>query len=328
MDLAMTWAAIIIAGVVVYVILDGFDLGVGILFSFARNETERDTMMNSIAPVWDGNETWLILGGAALFAAFPAAYAILLSTLYLPLILMLVALILRGVAFEFRFKAITSRWMWNLAFAGGSWLAAFTQGIVLGSVVQGIPEDPSAFQWLTPFTLFTGFAVVLGYALLGATWLVMKTEGVLQSRARRRAQTVLPLMLACIAIVSIWTPLSQPAISERWFSLPNFYFLSQVPLLTFIVAVSCWYTLKRQKHDRLPFLFSIGLFILSYAGLVISVWPYIVPRQLTIHEAAADESSLQFLLIGAVIMLPLVIAYSVIGYRVFRGKVREGEGYH
>lgn len=328
MDLAITWAAIIIAGVVVYVILDGFDLGVGILFSFSRNETERDTMMNSIAPVWDGNETWLILGGAALFAAFPAAYAILLSTLYLPLILMLVALILRGVAFEFRFKADTSRWMWNLAFAGGSWLAAFTQGIVLGSVVQGIPENPAAFQWLTPFTLFTGFAVVLGYALLGATWLVMKTEGELQSRSRRRAQTVLPLMLACIAIVSIWTPLSQPAIAERWFSLPNFFYLSQVPLLTFILAVSCWYTLKRRRHDGLPFVFSIGLFALSYAGLVISVWPYIVPRQLTIHEAAAAESSMLFLLVGAVIMLPLVIAYSVIGYRVFRGKVREGEGYH
>lgn len=328
MDLAITWAAIIIAGVVVYVVLDGFDLGVGILFSFSRSETERDTMMNSIAPVWDGNETWLILGGAALFAAFPAAYAILLSTLYLPLILMLVALILRGVAFEFRFKARSSRWMWNLAFSGGSWLAAFTQGIVLGNIVQGIPEDPSAFQWLTPFTLFTGLAVILGYALLGATWLVMKTEGELQSRARRRAQTVLPLMLSCIAIVSIWTPLTQPAIAERWFSLPNFFYLSQVPLLTIILAVSCWRTLKLQRHDGLPFLFSIGLFALSYAGLVISVWPYIVPRQLTIHEAAAAESSMLFLLIGAVIMLPLVIAYSVIGYHVFRGKVRAGDGYH
>lgn len=328
MDLAVAWAIFIVAGVVVYVVLDGFDLGVGILFAFSRSETERDVMMNSIAPVWDGNETWLILGGAALFGAFPAAYATLLSTLYLPLMLMLAALILRGVAFEFRFKARTSRWIWNLAFAGGSWLAAFTQGIVLGSVVQGIPADPAAFTWLTPFTLFTGFAVVVGYALLGSTWLVMKTEGGLQERARRRARVILPVMLACIAGVSIWTPLSQPAIAERWFSLPNFFYLSQVPLLTFVLALSCWYALKRQRYDGLPFLFSIGLFLLSYFGLVISVWPYIVPRQLTIHEAAADDSSMLFLLVGVVIMLPLVIAYNVIGYHVFRGKVRKGEGYH
>ena len=328
MDLAMTWAGIIILGVVVYVILDGFDLGVGILFSFSRSESERDVMMNTIAPIWDGNETWLILGGASLFAAFPSAYAILLSTLYLPLIVMLVALILRGVAFEFRFKANTSKYLWNRSFAIGSWLAAFCQGVVLGSVVQGIPAQASAFAWLTPFSVFTGIAVVFGYALLGATWLVMKTEGELRARARRRARVLLPLVLLAIATVSIWTPLAQPIIAERWFSLPNFFYLSQVPLLTFILAVSCWYTLKRERHDGLPFLFSIGLFVLSYAGLVISVWPYIVPRLLTIQEAAAAESSLRFLLVGAVIILPVVIGYTVVGYRVFRGKVREGEGYH
>lgn len=328
MDLASIWAAIIVFGVVVYVILDGFDLGVGILFSFSRSETERDLMMNSIAPIWDGNETWLILGGASLFAAFPAAYSILLSTLYLPLILMLVALILRGVAFEFRFKANTSRHLWNRAFAFGSWLAAFSQGVVLGSVVQGIPLERSTFLWLTPFTLFCGFCVVCGYALLGATWLIMKTEGGLRERMRRRARVLLPTLLAGIAVISIWTPLAQPEIAARWFTLPNFFYLSQVPFLTFLLAASCWYVLKRERHDGLPFLFSIGLFILSYAGLVISVWPYIVPRQLTIQEAAADQSSLRFLLYGAAVMLPVIIGYSAIGYRVFRGKIREGEGYH
>lgn len=327
-ELALAWAGIIMLGVVVYVVLDGFDLGIGILFPFAPSHADRDVMMNSIAPVWDGNETWLVLGGAALFGAFPKAYAALLSGLYIPLMLMLFALILRGVAFEFRFKARTSRYLWDISFAGGSILAAFTQGIVVGAVVQGLPQPITTFHWLTPFTLFTGIAVVCGYALLGATWILMKTEHDLREWARQRAMGLLPLLLIFVAGVSLWTPFMEPRIAERWFSLPNFYFLSQVPLLTLLLAGSLWYTLKRNRHDRLPFVFSIALFMLAYAGLAISVWPYLVPWRMTLWEASSPQSTQLFLLVGTLIILPFVIGYTVLGYRVFRGKVRSDEGYH
>ncbi|HEX7046373.1 MAG TPA: cytochrome d ubiquinol oxidase subunit II [Gammaproteobacteria bacterium] len=327
-DLSLAWAAIIAFGVVVYVVLDGFDLGVGILFPFARSHEDRDAMMNSIAPVWDGNETWLVLGGAGLFGAFPQAYAILLSGLYIPLMLMLFALILRGVSFEFRFKAHSSRYLWDISFTAGSMLAAFTQGIVVGAVVQGIPEQVTPFHWLTPFSLFTGLAVVCGYALQGATWLVMKTENDLQDWAYGKSNALLFALLVFVGGVSVWTPYIEPRIAERWFSLPNFYFLSQVPLLTLIVAGSLWYTLKRRRNDRLPFVFGIVLFLLAYAGLAISVWPYLVPWRLTLWEAASTESTQIFLLVGTLIILPFVIGYTAIGYRVFRGKVRSDAGYH
>ena len=328
MDLSLAWAAIIAFGVVVYVILDGFDLGVGILFPFARSHADRDTMMNSVAPVWDGNETWLVLGGAGLFGAFPAAYAILLSGLYIPLMLMLFALILRGVAFEFRFKAHSSRYLWDISFTAGSMLAAFTQGLVVGAVVQGIPDEVTPFHWLTPFSLFTGAAVVCGYALQGATWLVMKTENDLQEWAQEKSKLLLGALLLFVGVVSIWTPFVEPRIAERWFSLPNFYFLSQVPLLTLIVAGSLWYTLKRRRNDRLPFVFGVLLFLLAYAGLAISVWPYLVPWRMTLWEAAATESSQVFLLVGTLVVMPFVIGYTALGYRVFRGKVRSDAGYH
>lgn len=328
MDLTLIWAGIIVFGVVVYVILDGFDLGVGILFPFARSHQDRDVMMNSVAPVWDGNETWLVLGGAGLFGAFPLAYSVLLSGLYIPLMLMLFALILRGVAFEFRFKAHASRYLWDTSFTTGSMLAAFTQGIVVGAVVQGLPDPITTFHWLTPFSLFTGFAVVCGYALLGATWLVMKTEGELQEWANQRARVLLLVLLVFIGGVSLWTPLIESRIAERWFSLPNFYWLSQVPLLTLIVAGSLWYALKRKRSDALPFVFSIALFILSYIGLVISVVPYIVPWRITFWQAASTESTQLFLLVGTLIIMPFVIGYTALGYRVFRGKVRSDAGYH
>jgi len=326
--LALAWAGIIVFGVVVYVILDGFDLGIGILFPFAHSHEDRDTMMNSIAPVWDGNETWLVLGGAGLFGAFPKAYAILLSGLYIPLMLMLFALILRGVSFEFRFKAHRSRYLWDASFTVGSILAAFTQGVVVGTVVQGLPDPVTTFHWLTPFSMFTGLAVVCGYALLGSTWLVMKTEGGLQDWAYGKSMLLLPVLLVFVGGVSLWTPMIESRITERWFSLPNFYFLSQVPLLTLIIAGSLWYALKRRRNDRLPFVFGIALFLLSYAGLAISVWPYIVPWRLTFWQAASPESTQLFLLIGTLIILPFVLGYTVLGYRVFRGKVRSDAGYH
>ena len=333
MSLPLMSAGIIAAGVFVYVLLDGFDLGIGILFPFSRGHAHRDLMMNSVAPVWDGNETWLVMGGTALLAAFPKAYAILLSALYVPLMLMLTALVFRGISFEFRFKAHKSRWLWDIAFSAGSILAAFCQGIALGAIVQGLQVTEGQYaggdyDWLTPFSLFTGLAVVLGYALLGSTWLIMKTEGELQARSYRAARRLLPAVLAAITVVSLWTPWVQPAIRVRWFSLPNFYYLSQVPLVTLLLAATCWYTLalKRAEHARAPFYCSVGLFLLSYLGLLISIWPYIVPRAMTYLEAASPASSQIFLLAGCALVMPFILGYTLMGYRIFSGKV--GQGYH
>jgi cytochrome d ubiquinol oxidase subunit II len=330
--LPFIWVCIIAFGVAVYVVLDGFDLGIGILFPFAKSHADRDMMMNSVAPVWDGNETWLVMGGVGLLAAFPKAYAILLSALYMPLMLMLVALIFRGVSFEFRFKAHSSRYLWDIAFSAGSMLAAFCQGITLGAVVQGflVVDGHYAggpFDWFTLFTLFTGLAVIVGYALLGSTWLIMKTEGTLQTWCNRVAKRVFLIMLLAVAIVSLWTPFAQPAIRERWFSLPNFFYLSQVPFVTFLLAVGCWYALQRQRSHA-PFFLSIGLFMLSYLGLIISLWPYIVPRALTYEEAASPPSSQLFVLVGFVIIVPMILTYTVTSYYIFSGKVKAGEHYH
>jgi cytochrome bd ubiquinol oxidase subunit II len=329
--LTLIWALVIATGVVVYVMLDGFDLGVGILFPFAEDGSHRDDMMNSVAPVWDGNETWLILGGAGLLAAFPVAYAVLLSSLYVPLMLMLTALIFRGVAFEFRFKAGASRFLWDIAFAGGSTVAAFCQGITLGAVVQGLNVVDQRyvggpFDWLTPFTLFTGLAVVLGYALLGSTWLIMKTEGRLQHWCFRMASRLWIAVLACMVIVSLWTPLMQDEIRARWFSLPNLLYLSPVPLATALVALHGSRAIA-ERREHAPFWDSLALFLLGYLGLVVSVWPYIIPRAVTFWEAASPPPTQGFALVGVVLFLPIVIFYTVVGYRVFAGKV-DGAGYH
>lgn len=330
--LPLIWVCIIAAGVAIYVVLDGFDLGIGILFPFARSHAHRDLMMNSVAPVWDGNETWLVMGGVALLAAFPKAYAILLSALYTPLMLMLIALIFRGVSFEFRFKAHSSRYLWDAAFSLGSMLTAFCQGLTLGAVVQGFQVADGAYaggayDWFTPFSVFTGFAVIAGYALLGSSWLIMKTEHDLQDWSFKAARRCLFLMLAAVAVVSLWTPFMQPAIRERWFSLPNFFYLSQVPFATFLLATGCWYALRR-RYPRAPFFCSIGLFLLAYLGLIISIWPYIVPRALTYTEAASPPSSQLFVLVGFVIIVPVILGYTVVGYRIFSGKVKAGEHYH
>ncbi len=333
------WAAILALAVAMYVLLDGFDLGVGMLFSLFHDEADRDRMMNSIAPFWDGNGTWLVLGGGGLMVAFPRAYAVIMPALYLPIIVMILALILRGVSFEFRWIAKPRQRVWDLAFCGGSTLAAFCQGIVLGGLLQGIHVVDGAFaggsfDWLAPFPMFCGFCVVAGYALLGACWLVMKTEYDLQSRARTLAQPILIAMLACIAIVSIWTPMMLPRIATRWFTLPDFYYLSLLPLTTLIVAWLCWSGLRKQRAIQ-PFLTAISLFLLAYIGLLISNVPYLVPPELTaaaavsgltIKDAAAAPASQQFLLIGTVFLLPIILGYTVFVYWVFRGKV--GEGYH
>ncbi|WP_334190413.1 cytochrome d ubiquinol oxidase subunit II [Noviherbaspirillum sp.] len=320
------------AAVALYVVLDGFDLGIGILFPYYPNEEDRDVIMNSVAPFWDGNETWLVMGGITLWVGFPIAFAIILPAVYLPVLVLLLALIFRGVAFEFRWVAKPRQRKWDISFAAGSTLAAFAQGLVLGAVLQEIPiEDGqyagNAFDWLTPFSLMCGVALVAGYALLGATWLMMKTEGEIERRARRIGVPLLFALLLFIGIVSVWTPLEIERIAERWFSTPNFYFLSQVPLATLLLAWLCWRGIRLGKTIT-PFASAIGLFLLAFAGLIISNMPYMVPPTLTIWDAATTVPSQKFFLVGAVILLPMILAYTVFVFWIFRGKVRAGEGYH
>jgi cytochrome d ubiquinol oxidase subunit II len=329
--LPLIWAGVIGTAVAMYVILDGFDLGIGILFPFARSEGERDQMMRSIAPFWDGNETWLVFGGAGLLVAFPRAYAVIMPAFYLPVIVMLLALVFRGIAFEFR-TVSRSKTGWSFAFTVGSTLAAFAQGVILGGLVEGIAvRDGSyaggTFDWATPFGLCCGLALIAGYGLLGATWLVMKTEGPVAERARGHAKLLLLAVLAFMALVSLWTPLAEPRIATRWFSLPNFYFLWPVPTVTALVAFAVWRGLE-QRRDVLPFLAAIALFLLGYLGLVISNFPYLVPPTLTIWDTAAAPASQIFMLLGTLLLLPMILGYVVFIYWLFRGKVREGESYH
>jgi cytochrome d ubiquinol oxidase subunit II len=289
-------------------------------------------MMNSVAPIWDGNETWLVLGGVALFGAFPLAYAVLLPAFYLPLLVMLLALIFRGVAFEFRFKSRANRHWWDRAFAWGSIAATFAQGVVLGAFIQGIEVVDRAYRggsfgWLDPFALFCGLALVAGYAMLGAGWLIVKTTGELQRWAYERMRLLMLLVLAAIAVVSIWTPLIHPLIGLRWFSWPNILYLSPVPLLVLLVAVRLHLALER-REEYSPFLLTLALFLLSYAGLGISLWPYVIPPEITIWEAAAPPASQRFLLVGTVVLLPIILAYTAHNYWVFRGKVTSESGYH
>jgi cytochrome d ubiquinol oxidase subunit II len=330
--LPVIWAAIMALAVAMYVILDGFDLGVGILFPFAETDRDRDRMMNSVAPFWDGNETWLVLGGAGMMVTFPLAYSIILPALYLPVIVMLLALIFRGVAFEFRWLGVTSKRHWTFAFAAGSALAAFCQGLVLGGLINGIKVENGAFaggpfDWLTPFGVMCGLGLVAGYGLLGATWLILKTEGSVAERARSQAKVLLVAVLVFMAIVSVWTPLAFERIAVRWFSLPNFLFFWWVPVVTALVAFIAWLSIERGR-EAIPFLAAIALFLLGYLGLLISNFPYIVPPSLTIWQAAASPATQTFMLLGTLIMLPIILGYVVFVYWVFGGKLREGEGYH
>jgi cytochrome d ubiquinol oxidase subunit II len=330
--LPLVWAALIGIAVALYVILDGFDLGLGILFQLEPKENCRDLMMNSVAPFWDGNETWLVLGGAGLLVAFPLAYAVIMPGLYLPIIIMLLGLVFRGVAFEFRWAAKPSHEFWDNAFSWGSIVATFMQGVVLGGYLQGIEVKDKAFaggslDWFAPFPLFTGVALLGGYALLGATWLVMKVDGPLAEDARGWAKKLLPAVLVIMAIISVWTPVAFERIADRWFAWPNILYLSPVPIATAILAWACWHGLNTGR-EVVPFLCAVGLFLLGFVGLAISNVPYLVPPSITIWEAAAVPQSQIFTLIGVLIMLPVILGYTVFVYWTFRGKVREGEGYH
>lgn len=332
MDYALIWYALIGLAVLIYVVLDGFDLGIGVLFPVAHSDNERDMMMNSVAPVWDGNETWLVLGGGGLFAVFPLAYAVVMPALYAPLIIMLLGLILRGVSFEYRFRTKRGKFLWDAAFFLGSLMATLTQGMMLGTLLQGVAIEGRAyaggwFDWLTPFSLFCAFGLLCAYTLLGACWLIIKLPDDLSSRYYTIAKRWGLMMVACIVVVSIWLPLSNPLVFERWFSFPNLLLFLVIPL----VACLCVWKLFASLLDHKPvkaYLFAIALFLLSALGFAVSTFPYLVPFALTYSEVAAPDSSLKFLLVGAVILLPMIIAYTAYSYWVFRGKLKHGEGYH
>ncbi|SFC01716.1 cytochrome bd-I ubiquinol oxidase subunit 2 apoprotein [Marinospirillum celere] len=329
-DLTLIWVGIIGFGVIMYVLMDGFDLGQGILFPFAPDEDARDVMMNSVAPVWDGNETWLVLGGAGLLAAFPLVYSVFLPALYIGVFLMLAGLIFRGVAFEFRFKANTSRYLWNWAFSGGSIVAAFAQGAVVGTYIQGFETENmryvgGALDWLTPFTVLTGVGLLLGYALLGSTWLIMKSEGYIQDWAYKITPCLLFGVLIIFGLIGIWSPFIDDMIRERWFTSISLLWL--IPLVT--LGFAAW-TLRAvaKRQEGFPFVATVGLFVSTFVSLLVSKWPYVVPPNYTFWDASSAHESQLFLLLGLLFVVPFVLMYTAWTYWVFRGKVKAGEGYH
>lgn len=329
--LPVVWFGIIGFAILMYVLMDGFVLGIGILAPFAEDEQQFDLMMQSAAPVWDGNETWLVLGGVGLFAAFPKAYASLMSALYLPVLLMLVALVLRGVSFEFRFKAQRSKRLWSICFTVGSVLAAFAQGLMLGAIVNGIPlvngtYQAGAWQWLTPFAMLTGVAVIFGYALLGSTWLIFKTEGALQNVLFALTRPLVAVVVAFMGLVSGSLPFLNSQIMARWFESGNFLWLSPVPVLALVNAVALWRAVMR-RAELAPFFLAIAFFVLGFLGLVLGIWPNLLPPDLDIWQAASPPSAQGFVLIGTMIMLPAVLGYTWWSYSIFRGKVSGEERY-
>lgn len=332
MDFTLICAGLLIFGLGMYVILDGFDLGVGILFPWAPTDDCRNVMMSSIAPVWDGNETWLIYGGGILFAAFPIAYSIILSALYVPIMLLILALILRGVAFEFRLKAKKSRWIWDTSFTAGSILAAFSQGIILGALIHGIKVENLAFtggvlDCFTPFSITTGAALVAGYGFIGSTWLVMKTEEITREWAKHIAKPLLFMVLLFLLIVSINTPLEYPHIRDRWFSLPNFFYLCPVPLLVLLLAYWVFWGLEKNK-DAIPFRCAIGIFFLGLTGIIISLWPNMIMPNITIWDLSAEPATQKFVFWILCFSLPIVLSYTFFVYKIFRGKVTKEDAYY
>lgn len=331
-DLVPIWTAIMALAVFMYVLLDGFDLGVGILYPLAPSGGDRSLMMASVAPVWDGNETWLVMGGAGLLAAFPVAFAVLMPALYFPVLLMLLGLVFRGVAFEFRLKAQRWRRTWSVSFFAGSFSAAFAQGLILGSYVHGFAVEGgrfvgSSWDWLHPFVLVTGFGVVAGYALLGATWLVLKTEGDLQHWARRQARRALLATGLFIVAVSVYSPLVHPRVQARWFTESHWLWLAPLPLATLAAFWLAERSLRAARSQAGPFVAAMAIFALCYAGLAVSLFPYVVPHVLTLHDAAAAPQSQAFLLVGTLLLLPVILGYTAWSYWVFRGKVRTQAGY-
>ncbi len=331
--LPVIWFGVIGFGVLMYVLLDGFVLGLGIMAPFAEDADQLDHMMNTAAPIWDGNETWLVLGGAGLMAAFPKAYALMLSTLYLPVLALLVGLVFRGVAFEFRFKATRGRPYWGAAFALGSILAAFAQGVILGAIMEGLPLEGGkylhgALAWFSPFAMLTGVAVVFGYALLGSCWLILKTEGDLQRVARNLTRPLVLVVIAFMGLVSASLPFLDSQIMARWFQGGHFWWLAPVPLLALVNAFALWRAVMRRGHDAAPFMLTLTFFVLGFVGLVLGIWPNIVPPSLSIWEAASPPSSQLFVGVGLIVLLPVILGYTYWSYNVFKGKISADSGYH
>lgn len=332
-DLSLIWALIIGFSIMMYVLMDGFDLGLGILFPFAPDEDARDVMMNSVAPVWDGNETWLVLGGTGLLAAFPLVYTIFLPALYIGVFLMVAGLVFRGVAFELRFKSRRdrrNRRLWNVAFSGGSAVATFAQGAVVGTYIQGFETQDGVFvggalDWLTPFTVLTGIGIMIGYALLGTTWLILKSEGCIQAWAYKLTPPLLLAVLVIFGVISLWTPLVNEVVWERWFG--NLHIIWIFPALALACMFGVFWSVRRRR-ELMPFMATLGMFLFTYLGLIVSKWPWLVPPNYTIWDAASAPESQLFLLIGTLFVLPVVLGYTFWSYWVFRGKVRAGEGYH
>jgi cytochrome d ubiquinol oxidase subunit II len=339
LDLPLIWAGILALAVLLYVLLDGFVLGVGILFPFATSDAHRDLMMTTVGPVWDGNETWLVLGGAGLFAAFPSAYAIMMPALYMPVGFMVTALIFRGVAFEFRWRALgAGRRIWDQAFHWGSVAAGFAQGLMLGTLVQGIPVEDGrfaggTFDWLTPFSFVVGCALVWGYVLLGATWLIVKAEGDLLAWSRRAAVPAALVVMAMMVIVAIWMSALDVPAADHWGSrylAPHWQrllLLSPLVLLAVLSFVRLFRSLQ-QETTYAPFLWSTALFLLGYVGLLIGIWPHLVPYAVTFRDAAAAPSAQAFLLAGTLFLLPLTLGFTFYVYWTHRGKVKQAHGYH
>lgn len=332
-DYSIIWFAIIIFSTLMYIIMDGFDLGIGIIFLFIKDTSQRDVMVNTIAPVWDGNETWLVFGGAALFGAFPLAYAVIADALSIPLTMMLIGLIFRGVAFEFRFKATKAhRPFWDKAFIAGSIMATFCQGITVGTLLGGLPVLDRTFigssmSWLSPFPLFCGAGLIIAYALLGCTWLIMKTEHQVHKRMQAVALPILYALLSVILLISIWTPLTHENIAQRWFTLPNMFWFMPVPVLVLLFSWGIIRNIKKDAH-YLPFLLTLGLIFLGFSGLGISIWPNIIPPSVSIWDAAAPVNSQVFMLTGSLFIIPVILIYTFWSYYVFRGKTKTNEGYH
>jgi cytochrome d ubiquinol oxidase subunit II len=332
-DLSVIWFTIIVFSTLMYIVMDGFDLGIGILFSFNRDTTQRDMMMNSVAPVWDGNETWLVFGGAALYGAFPLAYAVIIDALSIPLTIMLIGLIFRGVSFEFRHKAtLEHRPFWDKAFMVGSIMATFSQGVAVGSILNGFEVIGRAYSgpalnWLAPFPLFCGLGLVIAYALLGSTWLIMKSEGKLHRKMSTLALRLTVSLLVILIIVSAWTPLIHKDIALRWFTVPNIFWFLPVPVLVLAFSWGIIHAIRNNANHG-PFLLTLGLMFLGFSGLGISIWPNIIPPSISIWQAASPPQSQGFMLVGALLIIPIILTYTSWNYYVFRGKIRPGVDLH
>lgn len=325
--LALIWAGIIAFGIIMYVLLGGFDLGIGIMSLWIRDKDQRDIMISTILPVWDGNQTWLVFGGAALYGAFPLAFSTILPIMYLPILVMVIALLFRGIAFEFRLKAVKTKSFWDICFCLGSIFATLAQGLILGTFVGGFNLlQPTICQWLNPFGIACAIGLLFGYVLLGANYLIIKTTGTLQQRFFTLSTWVQYIILIGFIMVSVWSPLLDPAIMHRWFNPSNMPYLAILPMLTLLLFFYHQRALRlREEHP--PFWCAIGMFLLCYIGFIISIYPYIVPREITYTAAAADQSSLLFMLVGAGIMLPVLLYYTYHAYRIFSGKVTEKISY-